>query len=155
MSTLTFRGHQFHIPLDYPAGHVCTIGEAQALNILRAENLRNNLVKWIEGKLAGFGPMDLPDETYAEIAERVAKYASEYEFRAREIVVAPTLFQLTLRELAEAWVEEQSQMGHIKMFSPEIREAEIVQAQGRVELQAKARAKVRAIYASSDLSSIL
>ena len=66
--TITIAGEQFAIPSPYVAGHVCTEGEAHALNQTLRENARNNLSgKAKEGKL-----------TQAD----VDAYISSYQFGA-------------------------------------------------------------------------
>jgi hypothetical protein len=40
---ITIKGLRFKVSSPYSAGHVCTEGEARALNQTRLENLRNNL----------------------------------------------------------------------------------------------------------------
>ena len=43
LKMLTIGGDRFVMPMPYSAGHVCTEGEAHALNQVLAENARNNL----------------------------------------------------------------------------------------------------------------
>jgi hypothetical protein len=43
-ATITILGHRFNIPSPYSVGHVCTKGEARALNQKRRESIRNKLV---------------------------------------------------------------------------------------------------------------
>src|SRR6516225_12371765 len=53
LKTITIGGTQFAIPMPYAAGHVCSEGEANALNQTLAENCRNNLSgKAKDGKLS-------------------------------------------------------------------------------------------------------
>ncbi len=40
---ITIGGDKYLVPSPYAAGHVCTEGEANALNQVLSENLRNNL----------------------------------------------------------------------------------------------------------------
>ena len=41
--SITILGLRFNVPSPYSAGHVCTKGEARALNQKRLESIRNNL----------------------------------------------------------------------------------------------------------------
>jgi hypothetical protein len=53
LKMLTIGGERFVMPMPYSAGHVCTEGEANALNQTLAENCRNNLSgKAKDGKLS-------------------------------------------------------------------------------------------------------
>jgi hypothetical protein len=50
--SITIAGLRFKVSSPYSAGHVCTDGEARALNQTRLENVRNNLaVKAKDGAL--------------------------------------------------------------------------------------------------------
>jgi len=50
---ITIGGEKYLVPSPYSPGHVCTDGEANALNQLLAENCRNNLSgKAKDGKLS-------------------------------------------------------------------------------------------------------
>ena len=42
LKMITIGGERFVMPMPYAAGHVCTEGEANALNQTLAENCRNN-----------------------------------------------------------------------------------------------------------------
>jgi len=69
--TITFRhkDQTFTIDAPYTEGHVLTAEEAAALNRLRAENIRNNVMRKIpEGA------------THDEIQTTVTKYAKTYKF---------------------------------------------------------------------------
>jgi hypothetical protein len=68
LKMVTIGGERFVMPSPYAAGHVCTEGEAHALNQTLGENVRNNLSgKAKEGKL-----------TQAD----VDAYISSYQFGA-------------------------------------------------------------------------
>jgi hypothetical protein len=42
-ATITILGHRFNVPSSYSVGHVCTKGEARALNQKKRESIRNKL----------------------------------------------------------------------------------------------------------------
>lgn len=68
---ITISGNAYDVPSPYTEGHVLTANEASALNQVFHENLRNNLVKKLEGKSA------------EEAQGIVSEYAQNYEFGAR------------------------------------------------------------------------
>jgi hypothetical protein len=69
--TVTILGLRFNVRLPYSAGHVCTKGEATALNQKRLESIRNNLAV-----RAKDGPLTQTD---------VDAYAASYVFGERTI----------------------------------------------------------------------
>jgi hypothetical protein len=82
LKTITIGGAQFSIPSPYEAGHVCTEGEAHALNQTLAENCRNNLSgKAKDGKL-----------TQAD----VDAYVASYQFGAKGGSVANPIESMAL-----------------------------------------------------------
>lgn len=81
-SEITIQGATFNSPEPYSAGHTLTENEANALNQLLAENLRNNFagtvkaaLEKVEGKVA--------DLDLIELQSQFDAYAKEYEFGAR------------------------------------------------------------------------
>lgn len=62
---IIIAGNQFSLAQPFDEGHVCTAGEAKALNQLFAENVRNNLAEKVKGGLDQAG---------------VTEYANSYEF---------------------------------------------------------------------------
>jgi hypothetical protein len=64
LKMITIGGERFVMPMPYAAGHVCTDGEANALNQTLAENCRNNL----SGKAKG------GELSQAEVDAYVASY---------------------------------------------------------------------------------
>lgn len=69
LTMITIGGERFVMPSPYAAGHVCTEGEANALNQLLKENARNNLSgKAKNGKLT---------------QEDVDSYLASYQFGSK------------------------------------------------------------------------
>ena len=89
MPRLSFRyrhlgtHYQFFLEASYSEGHQVNRAEAQALNQLRLENVRENCRPAFAkeaGELAV--PTDLlPDESIARVQEAVDKYDAEYQFK--------------------------------------------------------------------------
>lgn len=68
---IIIAGNQFTIPQPFDEGHVCTAGEARALNQLLAENVRNNLAEKVKkGEVNQDG---------------VTEYATAYEFSVASV----------------------------------------------------------------------
>jgi hypothetical protein len=88
--TITIAGHRFNVPIPYKAGHVCTEGEANALNQTFAENIRNNLAaKAKDGSL-----------TQADVDTYAASYAfgaGGKAFGPRDPIMAEALRLAALR----------------------------------------------------------
>ena len=78
---LTIQGTVFTIPRPFNAGHICTAGEAKALNQTLAENTRNNYndrVKKALRKATDEAPFD-----HTEIQAEIDEYLKTYEFGVR------------------------------------------------------------------------
>lgn len=73
--TITIKGAKFEFPAPYVAGYAISENEANALNGLLGENLRNNFV----GKYENEDGTLKPEATQ----EAFEAYAAEYEFGAR------------------------------------------------------------------------
>lgn len=68
---IIIAGGEFTIPQPFEAGHVCTEGEARALNQLLAENVRNNMAAKVKAGTA--------------TADDVLTYAKAYEFSVASV----------------------------------------------------------------------
>ncbi len=68
---IIIAGGEFTIPQPFEAGHVCTEGEARALNQLLAENVRNNMAAKVKAGTA--------------TADDVLTYAKDYEFSVASV----------------------------------------------------------------------
>lgn len=102
MSTLSIDGIDFIIPGDIPPGHSCTSAEAQALTLLRAENIRNNIKAKAKAMLGGHTVLDAPDSLIDEVQDFVRGYASEYQFKeqlTRNVV--GNILAHTVQEMAQ------------------------------------------------------
>jgi hypothetical protein len=79
---ITIGGDQYLVPSPYAAGHVCTEGEANALNQTMQENVRNNLTgKAKDGKLT---------------QEMVDQYVANYAFGNRTGFTADPIASMAL-----------------------------------------------------------
>ena len=95
-ATITIQGHEFTIALPYAAGHVLTENEANALNQVRLENIRNNSAAKIKAAAKSAEPeikpedVDLDGTTVGEgenamsLRASIEAYAEAYEFGARQ-----------------------------------------------------------------------
>lgn len=82
---ITIRHYTFDLPSPYAEGHRLSAGEAQALNGLRAENIRNNVKKILDPKLDAL-PAEhvLSVDELAQLQSTVDEYAQGYFFKFRE-----------------------------------------------------------------------
>jgi hypothetical protein len=74
---IRIKSIEFKLSDPYLPGHILNLAEAQALNALRAENIRNNFAKRIT--LGAIGPDEL-----ARLHTEIAQYDATYSFRLRE-----------------------------------------------------------------------
>ena len=72
-TTMSVAEHSFELPDLYAEGHTITAVEANALNQLRRENIRNNLRARVKSAKES-------DTSDADINKMIEDYASSYEF---------------------------------------------------------------------------
>lgn len=80
ITSIRIRRHKFSFAERFAEGHELTACEAQALNALRAENIRNNVDSWVVSRMRDG---ELAPEDHAELAVEIAAYAESYEFLVR------------------------------------------------------------------------
>lgn len=78
--------HQFEFPLSEPfsEGHICSAGEAKALNLLRGDRIRNYAAKYHTAQVKKANGAPLLPEVIAELYSRVANYDISFVFRTVE-----------------------------------------------------------------------
>jgi hypothetical protein len=74
--TVIISGQSFELASPYNEGHVLTAAEANAMNQLRHENIRNNVAKAVKEAYE----LDT-EEAIIAVLEKVAAYDAEYAFR--------------------------------------------------------------------------
>jgi len=141
---ISLQSHSFTISSPYSEGHQLTAGEAQALNALRAENIRNSLAK----KLAG---RQLTGEVLAELFAWLAEYDKTYQFKIRAPTVADSdsgskwdvgreALLIARQRVEERWRAEERPMGD----SPDVFGAEVAAESTLPEIVAEAIQKIEA-----------
>jgi hypothetical protein len=85
--TITIKDLKFTAPAPYAEGHVCTAGEASALNQVYGENLRNNFAKRVSTAKENWEKENpgqpIADHIVAELQTQFSAYAAEYEFHGK------------------------------------------------------------------------
>lgn len=90
---ITVKNKIYSIPTPFAEGHVCTQNEANALNQLLAENVRNN----IAGKLKNGSEVSQED---------FDAYVASYDFGVRAVSTKDPVEKI-MRELVEAKINQQ------------------------------------------------
>lgn len=90
---ITVKNKIYSIPTPFAEGHVCTQNEANALNQLLAENVRNN----IAGKLKNGTEVSQED---------FDAYVASYDFGVRAVSTKDPVEKI-MRELVEAKINQQ------------------------------------------------
>ena len=111
--SIRIRTYTFSLAPRFAEGTVLTLGEAQAMNQLFCENVRNNTDQWVIAELDA-GPQDagLSQDQVQELQERITAYAEAYQFlprgssRLRQSAVA-----VEMAEIVEVLVAEQGLEG--------------------------------------------
>jgi len=85
--TITIQGINFTSPRPYLEGHVITAGEANALNQVLAENLRNNFAAKIKKIVEGNAEKQKKGEQLDALPTQADfdKYVAEYKFGERAV----------------------------------------------------------------------
>ncbi len=84
MPTIRCQQYSFSISDPFLPGHPLSPEEAQALNSLRAENIRNNLAKQVQKATEGLSAGELLSASEMEkLQELAARYDREYSFGSR------------------------------------------------------------------------
>jgi hypothetical protein len=128
-----------------------TPAEARALNALRAENIRNNVLKLVDKALVGLPRgMHLPDADHTRVQEEITSYATQYQFAPKPPAKSKlNAYEQALEDLADARVA-QANYGWLRMpLSAEAHEREMRLARALPELQERAREQVQAISAAA------
>lgn len=101
--TISIHGLTFAYARTYSPGHTCTAAEAEALEIARGENLRNNFARRIQAACA-FAKVDaateLPQRVIVGLGADFAEYERTYVLGAARSASKPDPVQSTARKLA-------------------------------------------------------
>jgi hypothetical protein len=84
--TLAIDGITFTAPAPYAEGHTLSVAEANVLNQVFAENLRNNFRKRVadsKEKAKKEGHESLPQDVLDSLIADFTKYANDYEFAGK------------------------------------------------------------------------
>lgn len=98
---------QYTFPISDPflPGHSLSPEEAQALNALRAENIRNNLAQQVRKKVDLLEPGQLlPPAALEELGEIAARYDREYQFGIRRAYSREGPIEAEAKEIAKGLV---------------------------------------------------
>ncbi len=148
---ISIKQHAFSVRTVYAEGTVLSRAEAQALNGLRAENIRNNVAKAVVAALA-----ELPEGQVLAAAEhrvlqqRITEYDLGYQFplrheprgqspiEAETLAVATEYTEAMMRQSGEAWSRDLYETTLAVAMDSLVVQAE---ARRRVALQNQAAAK--------------
>lgn len=152
--------YAFSVPTRYRAGHELSQNEADALNGLRAENIRNNVKRWVDEATRGLTPGELltPDALSA-LQDKVSEYARDYEFGPRgepKGGIRKTAFEVELLAIATERVESQARQMEITLSEEGF--AEAVESQMKLAIvieEARRRVAARNQAAQDALASLL
>lgn len=113
--------YAFSIGSPFRPGHVLNQNEADALNGLRAENIRNNVKKMVDRATQSLPPASIlnPDEL-ASLQEEVLDYARTYSFGERREPkggIRKTAFEQELRSVAEERISTQQRSVDVELSS--------------------------------------
>lgn len=92
------RQHQFDIFREYTEGHVCTAGEAMALNQALVENVRNRLYPMIAKEVDRHRILSATQ--HLALQAKINSYVAAYQFRSRPTYRPSTPLESATKELA-------------------------------------------------------
>lgn len=151
------KGYSFSIAEPYSEGHTLTRGEAQALNGVRAENVRNNLKKLVDEAQTLAGDRLLSPGELAQIQSRFTEYDAGYSFEERR-AQAPRRgdLEIAAREIATEVVDARARQEGLDL-TPEDREVfieQVAQDPGVLE-QAHQRATAKRQALADSLADLI
>lgn len=136
---IRLREYTFQLGEPHVAGDPLTVGEAQALNRLRAENIRNNLSGLVKQEVDKLLPGQvLSADAQARLQAIVTGYDKKYEFVERHISRADGPIEAAVRAVAEARIEEKARGEGIE-HDPTVFEILVVEAMRRPDVQEEGR----------------
>jgi hypothetical protein len=161
---IRIRQYAFQVGEPHAGGDQMTPGEAQALNRLRAENIRNNLASVVAAELAACLPgQGLSPEALARLQAKFTQYDSTYKFQERysgssSQGPAPVTGALdrAIRAVAQARVEEALRAAGQEL-GPEAlaKQVELACALPEVQAEGHRRAQEQAAVAKAALEELL
>lgn len=108
------RQHKFDILREYQAGHVCTPGEAAALNQMLIENIRNNVYGFVAREVRNSPGNVLSVAQQDNLQKQINQYVQTYTFKASSRYRPMTPIESATRELARQEAEIWGQQnGHL------------------------------------------
>jgi hypothetical protein len=104
------QGHIVSVPEPFAEGHSVSVAEANVLNQVFAENLRNNIATKIKAAAEAGEP--LSDE---QVQELFTEYATQYEFGIRSVAEPVDPVEKEARSLARTAVNAALRKQNIKV----------------------------------------
>ena len=152
MPVITIHGYSFTLPMRYAnPDHAPTRGELDALEALRAENIRNNVSKWVtDAEQAAGGLLDA--QAQSALQERISEYESRYEFTPRQQVRQLSAFEVELRECAEERIE--AEYGLVPGMAGFEERLKVLLASGALDQEARRRALARRAVAAAAIDDL-
>ena len=139
--------YSFELSEPYEAGGVLTLGEAQALNALRAENIREMVRRSFAGYIAQHGDAEglLSPEGILDFQREVETIDSLYQFKARVTKPRPRngTLEAEIRLVAEEAVGSLVRARGLDL-SPSMFDAQVRGFSVREDIQAEARRRLSA-----------
>ena len=153
---IRIQQHDFTFPERYSEGHVCTAGEAAALNQVFAENIRNNVFNWVGRTMQEHGTSVLSPEAHSDLQGKIEDYAGQYQFRVRNRARPPTALESAIDEIAISQAEVEGQQAGYPLDSPEV-QLRFLQLRSDPGTVSKARALLesRRLVATDTLKDLL
>ena len=129
------QSYTFEVEGPYSPGHQLTLAEAQALNQLRSENIRENMRPEF-ARHAGSAPDNvLPDTALTIIQQAIDAYDCKFQFREQHEPRRPSSLQAEARRLAEARAPEGASEAEIELLAQST--DALTEARERLEVQAR------------------
>lgn len=154
---IRLASYQFTLDEPFAAGHQLTAGEAQALNGLRAENIRNNFMRQhFSALIADQEGQLLSAEQLAVAQQWLDAYANSYSFGQRRAIVRKGAIELAAEEVAKEQALEQAAASGRSLSLSELAEAiQQLLALDSVQQEARERVAERKQIAESALEDLL
>jgi hypothetical protein len=139
---ISIKQHAFSVRGPYREGTQLTKAEAQALNGLRAENIRNNVFKLVAEAVGAVAEGQvLPAKVQQDLQQKITEYDLKYQFPLRHEPRGQSPIEEEILLVATEKVEAAIRQGEQVVSRTEY-EAQLLAAIADPEVQAEARRRV-------------
>lgn len=158
LQSIRIRQYSFKLSTPYGQGHQLSLAEAQALNSLRAENIRNNVSKIVLDEVAILAEGQLLSSQKLEyLQQQITEYDLSYQFVTKHTPARrPGQLEIEAKIVATDLVLERCHAKQLSLSDADFQaEVEFLQTTDEVQDKARTRIAARSQIAASAVEDLL